>query len=55
MQTKNDEHKKHNRYYALSFYMQKYYEGCVTPNVYELINRAVYDMKDDTYRRIILD
>ena len=52
---KNDEHKKHNRYYALPFYLQKYYEGWVTPNVYELINRAVYDMKDDTYRRIILD
>ena len=35
--------------------MQEYYEGCNTPNVYELINKAVYDLKDGNYRRIVLD
>ena len=35
--------------------MRADYEGCSTPNVYELINKAVYDSIDGTYRRWVLD
>ena len=35
--------------------MRENYEGCSTPNVYELINKAVYDSNDGTYRRLVLD